>query len=124
MLKRSKQKETILRVLRSTSSHPDADWVYKQVRQEIPNVSLATIYRNLKLLKDAGYIRQVDFSGEHGRYDGKAVAHYHLKCAKCGRIIDLDEPVLNLIEVRAAESTGFKVTGHKLEITGLCPECQ
>ena len=124
MLKRSKQKETILRVLRSTSSHPSADWVYEQVRREIPNVSLATIYRNLRLLRDTGCIQQVDLSGEHGHFDGKTSAHYHLRCEKCGRILDLDEPVRRSIENRVARKTGFTVTGHKLEVTGLCPECQ
>ena len=124
MLKRSKQKETILRVLRSTSSHPSADWIYDQVRREIPNVSLATIYRNLRLLRDTGCIRQVDLSGEHGHFDGNTGAHYHLRCEKCGCIIDLDEPVSRYIESRVAKKTGFKVTGHKLEVAGLCPACQ
>ena len=123
MRKRSKQKETILRVLRSTSSHPGADWVYDQVRRKIPNVSLATIYRNLRLLKEAGYIQQVDFSSDHGRFDGNTGAHYHLRCDKCGRIIDLNEPIRRSIEARVARRTGFKVTGHRLEVTGLCPEC-
>ena len=106
MIKRSKQKETILRILRSTSSHPSADWVYDQVRREIPNVSLATIYRNLRLLKEAGYIQQVDFSSEHGRFDGNTSAHYHLRCEKCGSIIDLSEPIRRSIEARVARRTG------------------
>jgi Fur family peroxide stress response transcriptional regulator len=124
MIKRSKQKEAILKVLRSTSSHPDADWIYDQVRKEIPNVSLATIYRNLRLLKEAGYIHQVDFSSEHGRFDGNIGAHYHLRCEKCGSIIDLNEPIHRSIEKRVARKTGFKITGHRLEVIGLCPECK
>jgi Fur family transcriptional regulator, peroxide stress response regulator len=124
MLKRSRQKETILKVLRNTSSHPNADWVFDQVRREIPNVSLATIYRNLRLLKEAGYIQLVDISGEPGRFDGNISTHYHCRCGKCGRIIDLDEPINRSIEERVARRTGFKVTGHRLEVTGLCPECQ
>jgi Fur family transcriptional regulator, peroxide stress response regulator len=124
MKKRSKQKETILKVLHNTSLHPSADWVYDQVRREIPNVSLATIYRNLRLLKEAGYIQKVDLSSEQGRFDGNTGDHYHLRCKKCGLIIDLDEPVRRSIEARVARKTGFKVTGHRLEVMGLCPECQ
>jgi Fur family transcriptional regulator, peroxide stress response regulator len=124
MIKRSRQKETILKVLHSTSSHPNADWVYTQVKKEIPNISLATIYRNLRLLKEAGYIQQVYFSSEQARFDGNTRVHYHLRCEKCDRIIDLDEPIHGLIEASVAKRTGFKVTGHQLEVTGLCPECQ
>jgi len=54
MLKRSKQREAIVRVLKRTSSHPTAEWIYEEVKKEIPNIGLATVYRNLRLLKEAG----------------------------------------------------------------------
>jgi len=123
MSRKSKQKEVILRVLKSTSSHPSADWIYEQVRKEIPNISLGTIYRNLKLLKESGDILELDFGSTLSRFDANAQNHYHFRCDKCGRIFDLDEPVDKTIEDRVTQKTGFKVTHHRLELYGLCRDC-
>jgi len=124
MGKRTKQKEAILRVLRSTTSHPKADWVYGEVRKEIPNISLGTVYRNLKLLRESGEISEIDFSGTFSRFDGNPDNHYHFRCEKCGRVFDVDEPVNRGLDERIAQKTGFKISYHRLEFRGLCKECQ
>ncbi|MDY6917722.1 MAG: transcriptional repressor [Chloroflexota bacterium] len=124
MHRRSRQKEAILRVVRGTTSHPTADWVYERVRQEIPNISLGTVYRNLRLLTQEGEILELDIAGGLSRFDGNTSNHYHFRCAKCGRVFDLDEPVDESIDARIAERTGFKVTHHRLEFRGLCNDCQ
>ena len=124
MSKRTKQKEAILRVLRSTTSHPTADWVYGEVRKEIPNISLGTVYRNLKLLRESGEISEIDFSGTFSRFDGNPFNHYHFRCEKCGRVFDVDEPVNRGLDERIAQKTGFKISYHRLEFRGLCKECQ
>ena len=123
MRRKSKQREAILRVLKGTDSHPTADWVYAQVRAEIPNISLGTVYRNLKLLKEEGQILELDLAGT-GRFDGNTRNHYHFVCERCGRIFDLDEPVHKEQDERVAKKMGFKVLNHLLEFRGLCKDCQ
>jgi len=122
--RKSKQKEAILRVVKSTKSHPTADWIYEQVRGEIPNISLGTVYRNLKLLKQDGEILELCLAGALGRFDGNVQNHYHFRCEQCNRIFDVDEPVDKTINDKIARKTGFKVTHHRLEFRGLCQDCQ
>ena len=124
MARKSKQKKAILRVLKGTTSHPSADWVYEQVRREIPNISLGTVYRNLKLLKQEGEISELDLASTLSRFDGNSQDHYHFRCEKCGRIFDVDELVDKEIDDRVAQKTGFKVSHHRLEFRGLCKDCQ
>jgi len=124
MSKRTRQKEAILRVLKSTTSHPTADWIYSDVRKEIPNISLGTVYRNLKLLWQSGEISEMDFSGTFSRFDGNPDNHYHFRCERCGRVFDVDEPVNKETDDRVAQKTGFKIFYHRLEFRGLCRECQ
>ena len=124
MERKTKQREAILRLLKDTTAHPTADWIYTQVKMEIPNISLGTVYRNLKLLRENGEISELDFSGTYSRFDGNPANHYHFKCELCERIFDLDEPVHKDIDKKIAEKTGFKVLYHRLELHGLCKECQ
>jgi Fur family transcriptional regulator, peroxide stress response regulator len=124
MNRRSKQREAIVRVLRSTSSHPSAEWIYEEVKKEIPNIGLATVYRNLRLLKEAGEVYEMHASNDIARFDGNTGMHYHFYCDGCGRILDLDEPVDTTIQTRVARRTGLKVTRHNLELGGLCLDCQ
>ena len=124
MLRRTKQREVILRVLRTTNSHPTVDWIYDEVRKEIPNISLATVYRNLRLLRESGEVLELDLSGTFSRFDGNPENHYHFRCEKCGRVFDVDEPVNKELDERVAQKTGFKVSHHRIEFRGLCQECQ
>jgi Fe2+ or Zn2+ uptake regulation protein len=124
MTKRTKQREAIVRVLKSTSSHPTADWIYDEVRKEIPNISLGTVYRNLRILRESGEILEIGFNGAFGRFDGRPDNHYHFKCDKCGYVFDVEEPVNSEIDERIAQKTGFKISHHWLEFRGLCKECQ
>ena len=124
MLKRTKQKEAILSILKSTTSHPTADWIYEQVKKEIPNISLGTVYRNLKLLRESGEILEIDLSGASSKFNGKAENHYHFRCDKCGRVFDVDEQVDRELDKRVAKKTGFKISQHRIEFRGLCRDCQ
>ena len=126
MSRNSKQKVAILRVVKGTTSHPTANWVYDQVRGEIPNISLGTVYRNLKLLKQEGQILEIDLAGILSRFDGNTQYHHHFICEQCGRVFDArsEEPTERAMIDRVARRTGFKITQHRCEFRGLCKDCQ
>ncbi|MCL0078958.1 transcriptional repressor [Dehalococcoidia bacterium] len=123
MPKDSKQKKAILSVLRRTTSHPSADWIYEEVRKVIPNISLGTVYRNLKVLKENGVILELSLAGASSRYDANCEDHYHFRCIKCGRVSDVDEPVNYALDEKVAGNTGSRILGHRLEFYGFCPDC-
>ena len=123
MIKRSKQKEVIVRILKSTSSHPTADWVYEQARKEMPNISLATVYRNLKLMKDSGELLELDLGQGQSHYDGNTTNHYHFRCDRCGKLFDLELTVDTAIDDKIARETGHNITHHVLEFRGICKYC-
>lgn len=120
----TKQRQAVLEVLQETKSHPDANWIYQEVRKIIPEVSLGTIYRTLGILREAGLILELDYGSSLSRYNGNVAHHYHVTCTKCGRITDIDLLALTELERQAKGETDFAITGHRLEFYGLCPDCQ
>jgi Fe2+ or Zn2+ uptake regulation protein len=111
-------------VLVRTRSHPTADWVYNEVRREIPNISLGTVYRNLRLLADAGEILELDMCGAVSRFDARRDNHYHFQCQKCGAVSDVEEPMHEDMDKKVARMTGFTVSYHRLVFIGYCQGCQ
>jgi Fur family peroxide stress response transcriptional regulator len=120
----TKQREAILRVLRNTTAHPTADWIYEEVKKEIPNISKGTVYRNLQVLQEDGAVTELNLNGTLSRFEAKQESHYHFRCEQCGRVFDLDEPVNNELDERVAKRTGLKVLYHQLEFRGICHDCQ
>lgn len=123
-LRITKQRRIILEELRRSKSHPTADELYEKVRCRLPRISLGTVYRNLELLSRGGLIGKIENTGVKMRFDSVVEPHYHIHCRHCGRVSDLklaDPPDLaGLIE----NSDGFRVTGYRLNFTGVCPRCQ
>ncbi|MGI6037568.1 MAG: Fur family transcriptional regulator [Limnochordia bacterium] len=113
----------ILKVLRSTDTHPTADWIYQQVRESLPNISLGTVYRNLRTLVENGEILELSYGSTFSRFDGNPENHYHFTCEKCGNVYDLDLPVRKELD-EAVEKLGMKVQSHRLEFYGICHNCQ
>ena len=122
-VKTTRQKEAILRVLMSTRSHPTADTIYEEVRKEMPHISLGTVYRNLRQMKERGEIIELNFFGHLSRFDSNNAPHYHFVCERCGAVYDIDSPIDQALNNKIAAKTGFLVTGHSLEFHGLCKEC-
>lgn len=120
----TKQRKTILEVLKNTDIHPTADWIYEQVKKEIPNISLGTVYRNLNVLEEMGEIMVLDYGSTYSRYDGTPDNHYHFKCEQCGQVFDLEMDILDNLNDRVEQETEFKIDYHRLEFYGLCPECR
>ncbi|MDR0721241.1 MAG: transcriptional repressor [Treponema sp.] len=87
--KYSKKREAILRMIRSTQSHPSARWVYEQLKPVIPGLSLGTVYRNINLFREEGLVVSIGVVGGEERFDGFVTAHPHLICTCCGAVFDL-----------------------------------
>ena len=124
MTKHSKQKETILRVLRNSKSHPTATWIYDEVRKELPHISLATIYRNLRLLQAKFEIVCLDIAGDCKRFDPITSKHYHGKCDQCGQVFNIDESASHKLVGEIIQKAEFKISEYRLEFRGLCKDCQ
>lgn len=120
----TKQRKKILEVLRSTTSHPTADWIYDQVKQEIPNISLGTVYRNLNVLKEMGKIMELNYASSHSHFDGNAEDHYHFTCLECDKICDVEEPIHSELNQNVEEKMGCSIDYHRLEFFGVCSECK
>lgn len=119
----TRQRKLILDFLRRTDSHPSAVEVYDQVRKTLPRISLGTVYRNLETLCRQGLIRKVETYGDSRRFDGKVEDHLHVICTSCGKIADIRAPAGIEQEVLKKVESGFRITGVKLDILGVCPEC-
>ena len=112
----------ILALLRTTDEHPTAEWVHAEVRRRRPRVSLATVYRNLRLLARHGLLAEIH-GGSSLRFDARVDRHHHFTCAGCQRIFDLAEPVDPRLETRVAARTGLRIWHHRIEFYGLCAAC-
>jgi Fe2+ or Zn2+ uptake regulation protein len=114
----SHQREKIKEIVYNTNSHPTADWIFEMVQRSIPNISLGTVYRNLKQLEEVGIIRTV-MDGAVARYDWNKEPHDHLKCKVCGDLIDV-----HLFEEDIQETVlkkyKFEVDDVEMTIIGKC----
>lgn len=119
----SKQKQLIFDIVMSTMAHPTADWVYHQARRKMPRISLGTVYRNLKALTDEGRILEIAAAKGPSRYDANVERHSHLRCTDCDRLEDLPERDVQ-VTPRSRNLKHFKIMDYRVELLGLCPECQ
>ena len=124
-LRSRRQRTVILAALRETTSHPTADEIYAVVRAQMPRMSLGTVYRNLETLTEMGEAQKLEFAGLQRRYDGCTSNHMHVRCDDCGCVADVEGAALPDLGrvVPSAAQTAFKVTGLRMELTGICPNC-
>jgi Fur family peroxide stress response transcriptional regulator len=119
------QRMAVLRILAESSAHPSAQEIYRQVRADFPMTSLATVYKTITLLKEMGQILELGFSDDSSRYDGRLnTPHPHLVCVSCKSIVDWESGILSGLDGQVAETSGYKVIGHRLDLLGICPDCQ
>ena len=122
--KHFRKRDAILSCVRSTDVHPSADWVFDQVRKEIPDISLATVYRNLALFKRQGLITSLGTVGGVERFDANTDPHVHFICSGCDAVVDLPQMAVPESLNREAEKHGScKVDCCQLTFTGLCAAC-
>ena len=122
-LKYSRQREVIKEFLKTRKDHPTADTVYMNVREQYPNISLGTVYRNLTLLADIGEIQRLRVGDGVDHFDADVSPHYHFICTECGSVIDLEmDSIDNIIDVAGMNFDG-KIIGHVTYFYGNCGNC-
>lgn len=117
------QRHAILAYLINTMSHPTADEIYQALADQFPNMSVATVYNNLRLFKEAGLVQELTYGDSSSRFDANLEEHYHVICRQCGKIVDFHFPSLVHVEEAASKATGFKVDSHRMEVYGYCSSC-
>lgn len=122
--KQFRKRNAILSALQQTKAHPSADELHQLLQEHHPDISLATVYRNLSLFKSQGIIASLGTVAGIERFDANTAPHVHFICTDCQAVIDL--PELKPPEVlcaTAAESVGGQVDSCQLSFTGLCGDC-
>ncbi len=119
------QRLAILKILAESNGHPNVENIYEQVKPNFPTTSLATVYKNVSILKKLGEVLELGFSNACNRYDGnRPQPHPHLVCDCCKKIVDPDLSSLEDVTTELTQETGFKILNHRLDFFGICPECQ
>ncbi len=124
MIRLTTQRQIILEELASVKTHPTAGEVYDMVRKRLPRIGLGTVYRNLELMAENGMILKLEVGGTQKRFDATTEPHYHIRCSCCGRVDDIDMPVIESLVDAAADSSSYLIFGHHIEFTGICSQCR
>lgn len=124
MVRNTRQRQAVLAALRETRSHPDAAWIHQTVRYGLPSISLGTVYRTLDALVRDGVAVTIERAGQATRYDFRRDDHHHhAVCRSCGSIFDID--IQNMPQLpKSALPSGFQIADVRLEVHGICAECQ
>ncbi len=123
VLKYSRQREAIKNYLQGREDHPTADMVYAGIREEFPNISLGTVYRNLSLLTDLGEVLKITTDGAD-RFDARIAPHYHFVCKQCGRVMDIMIQVEDPAVPVNARWDGGEIEECRMQFYGICNECK
>ena len=117
------QRQIIFETLGEMRGHPSPEAVYDLVKEHIPSISLATVYKNLKTFEEHGLIREV--SPHHGsaRFETNAVPHHHLVCLRCKAIMDVPETDVGPVRLKKRAPGGFRIERYNVEIFGVCGKC-
>lgn len=122
-LKHSKQRDLIKAFLMTRKDHPTADVVYMNVRQQYPNISLGTVYRNLTILSEIGEIQRLRVGDGVDHFDADTSPHYHFVCTECGSVIDLKINNIDSITDIAGVDFDGQIAGHVTYFYGICGNC-
>jgi len=119
------QRNLLLEIIHRAERHLDADELYRRARAKEPRISLATVYRNLKLFKELGLIAESNLSETHSHYEIKSKAgHHHLVCLGCGRVIEFNNPLVTKALAKTQQENGFNITSVQIKMEGYCQKCQ
>ena len=119
----TEQRSAVYQYLVGTESHPTADEVFTAVRERIPDISLATVYKALETLVGCGLAQKLTYGDGSARYDGRTDPHQHARCVVCGRVMDVSGGLTANALAEIGEVPGFAVEGYRLELVGRCASC-
>jgi Fur family peroxide stress response transcriptional regulator len=118
------QRLAIVKILAKSEGHPSVEDIHARIKKDFPTMSLATVYRNIVLIKSLDELLELGFPDGSNRYDGnKPYPHPHIICVKCKKIVDLDLDSLDGMQNEIAEETDFKILNHRLDFFGICSNC-
>lgn len=118
------QRLAIAKILSESEGHPSVEDIHARLKADFPTMSLATVYRNIVLIKSFGEVLELGFPDGSNRYDGKKpYPHPHVICLKCKKIVDPDLDSLVEMEKEVASETHFKILNHRLDFFGICSNC-
>ncbi|MFL5318017.1 MAG: Fur family transcriptional regulator [Myxococcaceae bacterium] len=125
-LKSTRQRSLIIDTFFETGGHLSVEELWSKVRTTDTRVSVATVYRTMKLLSDSGLVHSRNFGDGQTRYEVAVGRHHHdhLICTNCGTIVEFENDRIEAMQDAVARKHGFKVTSHKMELYGLCQKCQ
>jgi Fe2+ or Zn2+ uptake regulation protein len=119
------QRHLILQALEASDEHLDAETLYEQVKARDPDVSLATVYRTLAVLRELGLVAEHRLGEEHGHFEAvRDMPHYHFTCLRCGEVIEFDTPLVAQIGQELHDQQGVHVVSSQLHLEGYCAKCQ
>lgn len=120
------QRRLLLEVLAECDDHLDAEGIYERAKDRDPNISLATVYRTLKVLKEVGLVqeRMLDRERQKHHYEMAAKAHYHFTCLECGRVIEFESPLIEQASDELARELDLEVVHRRVHLDGYCPDCK
>ena len=122
--KQFRKRNAILACLRQSEAHPSAEDIYHSLQKEHSDISLASVYRNLKLFKDEGLVVSLGSVNGVERLDGRVEPHVHFICTSCGAVMDVpDVEVPESVSCAAKASLGCRVENTRLVMTGICKNC-
>ncbi|HHU79102.1 MAG: Fur family transcriptional regulator [Caldicoprobacterales bacterium] len=112
-------------ILRNEGKHMSTEEVFQEVKKTCPEIGLATVYRTMLLLEEAQILQRHNFDDGKNRYELKHPDedHHHLICKKCGKVIEVEDDLLEDLESKIQEKYSFRIEEHKVQFTGLCTEC-
>ncbi len=121
----SRQREVILDTLERNAIHPTAEKLMEVIKEENPdsNIGIATVYRNLRKLADAGIIKRIEGLEDAEHFDHNTHTHYHFICNKCKKVFDIDEDIADGIIEKTTQKTGFAITDYDIVFKGICKNC-
>ena len=123
-MRNTKQRDLILRIVEMSCDHPTAEMIYERAREEMPALSLGTVYRNLSLLVSQGKVRHVVIPTGGDRYDKTICTHAHLHCRVCNGVVDVGEGLNDKIARSVEDISGCKIDTTDIIFVGICPECK
>lgn len=119
-LRMTDQRRTIAAVLQDSDDHPDVDELYARASTRDPRISIATVYRTVKLFEEAGILEKHEFGDGRARYeDAERDHHDHLIDMHSGEVIEFCDPEIEKLQERIAEKLGYRLKGHRLELYGV-----